>query len=230
MSTQTLVRPGERRWTEAGPVDGAIDRTEVEHLESRREATIGDMVPMGLFGFSIGTLAIAWVLAGWATLPSSYIAAVPALLVFAGVGQFVAGLYSLARTNTWEGTLMTVYGANYGLIAVFLWMRHMGVIPFTHHNMLLPAVDMFCVAYISLALAMGAMALSRTYVALTVFAAIGYCLTGIQFLGAHREVGILGGYFLLVAAFFAFYAATANLVNSSWRREMLPLYSLKHKA
>jgi uncharacterized protein len=172
-------------------------------------------------------MAIAWVLAGWARPPNSFVAAVPALLLFAGIAQFIAGLYALSRTNSWEGTAMTVYGANYGVLAAFLWMRHLGVIGFTHANMLIPAVDLFCMGYISLALAMGAMKLSRTYVAMTACIVVGYCLTGIQFLGSARETGILGGYFLLAAAFFAFYAATANLVNSSWRREVMPLYTLR---
>jgi succinate-acetate transporter protein len=55
----------------------------------------------------------------------------------------------------------------------------------------------------------------------------GYTLPGIQFLGANRELGILGGYFLLAASFFAFYAATALIVNSAWRRELVPMFSLR---
>ena len=57
--------------------------------------------------------------------------------------------------------------------------------------------------------------------------AVGYTLPGIQFLGSARELGILGGYFLLAASFFAFYAATALIVNSSWKREVVPLFSLR---
>jgi uncharacterized protein len=186
-STTTTIRPPQRRWTESGPIDGAIDRAEAEHLEARREAAIAAPLPLGLFGFSIGTVAIAWVLAGWANLPSSFVATVPALLLFAGIAQFIAGLYALSRTNSWEGTAMTVYGANYGALAAFLWMRHIGVIPFTHTNMLIPAVDLFCMGYVSLALAVGALNLSRTYVAMTACIVVGYCLVGIQFLGSARE-------------------------------------------
>jgi succinate-acetate transporter protein len=81
--------------------------------------------------------------------------------------------------------------------------------------------------YISLALLLGAMRLNATYVAITACLVAGYTLPGIQFLGASRELGILGGYFLLAASFFAFYAATAMIVNSAWQREMLPLISLR---
>jgi succinate-acetate transporter protein len=73
----------------------------------------------------------------------------------------------------------------------------------------------------------GAMRLNVTYVLTTACLVVGYTLPGIQFLGASRELGILGGYFLLAASFFAFYAATAMIVNSAWQREMLPLFSLR---
>jgi succinate-acetate transporter protein len=182
---------------------------------------------MGLFGFCVGTTVIAWVLSGWAAMPASLIAAVPALLIFAGIGQFIAGLFAFARTNSWAGTTMCSYGANNVIVAAFIWMQTTGLIPRTGSNMLLLAVDLFCMGYISLALMIGALRINRVYVATTLMLVIGYTLPGIQFLGASRELGILGGYFLLAASFFAFYAATANVVNSSWRREVFPMFSLR---
>jgi succinate-acetate transporter protein len=73
----------------------------------------------------------------------------------------------------------------------------------------------------------GALRINMTYVAITACLMAGYTLPGIQFLGAARELGILGGYFLLAASFFAFYAATAMIVNSAWQREVVPLFSLR---
>jgi succinate-acetate transporter protein len=93
--------------------------------------------------------------------------------------------------------------------------------------MLLLPVDLFCLGYISLALTIGASRLNTTYALIAGCLAVGYTLSGIQFLGAARELGILGGYFLLAASFFAFYAATAIIVSSAWQREMLPLFSLR---
>jgi succinate-acetate transporter protein len=184
---------------------------------------------MGLFGFCVGTTVIAWVLSGWAALPASFIAAVPSLLVFAGVGQFIAGLYAFSRTRSWAGTAMCSYGANNVIIAMFVWMQAGGLIPMTPSNMLLLAVDLFCMGYISLALAIGAMRINTVYLLIAAMLTAGYTLPGIQFLGANRELGILGGYFLLAAAFFAFYAATASVINSSWKQEVLPLFSLRRE-
>jgi succinate-acetate transporter protein len=226
-SSTTLTRPPQQQWTEGGPVKTVIESTEVQRQEATSEARIGEPGAMGLFGFCVGTTVIAWVLSGWAAMPQSLIAAVPSLLVFAGIGQFVAGLYAFSRTNSWAGTAMCSYGANNVIVATFIWMQVGGLIPRTGSNMLLLAVDLFCMGYISLALLIGALRINLTYTLIAAMLIAGYTLPGIQFLGAARELGILGGYFLLAASFFAFYAATALIVNSAWQRELLPLYSLR---
>lgn len=229
MKTPTWSHPPLEQWTQGGPVHATMETTQVEALESNSEARIGDAGAMGLFGFCVGTTVIAWVLSGWAAMPASLIAAVPALLVFAGIGQFIAGLYAFSRTNSWAGTAMCSYGANNVIVAAFIWMQATGLVPNTPSNMLLLAVDLFCMGYISLALCIGALRLNAVYVLTTLCLVAGYTLPGIQFLGANRELGILGGYFLLAASFFAFYAATATIVNSSWRREVLPLFAIRHQ-
>jgi succinate-acetate transporter protein len=65
------------------------------------------------------------------------------------------------------------------------------------------------------------------YVLTTLMLIPGFALPAIQFLGNSREIGIVGGYFLLAASFFAFYAATATVINSSWKGQVLSLFSLR---
>ena len=220
------THPPLEQWTQGGPVHTAIERDQIQQLETTSEARIGDSGAMGLFGFCVGTTVIAWVLSGWAPMPAALIAVVPSLLVFAGIGQFIAGLYQFSRTNSWAGTAMCSYGANNVIVAAYIWMQATGLIPATAGNHLLLAVDLFCMGYISLVLMIGAMRINGTFVLTTIMLVLGYTLPGIQFLGGARETGILGGYFLLAASFFAFYAATAMVINSSWRREVLPLFNL----
>jgi succinate-acetate transporter protein len=219
--------PPLEQWTQGGPVKTIIESSQVATLETTSEARIGDAGAMGLFGFCVGTTVIAWVLSGWAAMPASLIAAVPSLLVFAGIGQFIAGLYAFSRTKSWAGTALCSYGANNVIVAMYIWMQAAGAIAPVHGNMLLLAVDLFCMGYISLALAIGAMRLNLVYLLTTAMLVVGYTLAGIQFLGANRELGILSGYFLLAASFFAFYAATAMTINSSWKREVLPFFSVR---
>ncbi len=202
-----------------------MDSTRIAQLETSTEARIGDTGAMGLFGFCVGTTVVAWVFCGWTALPGSLIAAVPALLIFAGIGQFVAGLYAFNRTHAWAGTAMCAYGANNAIVAMYIWLQTGGMLPATHGNSLLMSIDLFCMGYISLALTIGALRLNAVYALTTLMLVFGYTLVGLQFQGSNRELGLLGGYFLLAASFFAFYAATANVINSSWRREVLPLFS-----
>jgi uncharacterized protein len=207
----------------------AVDGARIDAVEAQSEARLGSAAPMGLFGFCVGTTVVAWVLCGWAPMPASLIAAVPSLLVFAGIGQFIAGLYAFGRTNSWAGTAMCSYGANNCIVATYVWMQAGGLIPRTSGNDLLLAVDLFCMGYISLALMIGALRLNSVFVLTTLCLIAGYTLPGIQFLGASREVGTIGGYFLLAASFFAFYAATAMIINSAWQREVLPMFSLRRR-
>lgn len=199
----------------------------IAQLETRSEARIGDTGAMGLFGFCVGTTVIAWVFSGWTALPASLIATAPALLIFAGIGQFIAGLYAFNRTHAWAGTAMCAYGANNAIIAMYVWLQAGGLLPANHGNSLLMSIDLFCMGYISLALTIGALRLNAVYALTTLMLLFGYTLVGLQLQGSTREVGFIGGWFLLAASFFAFYAATANLINSSWQREVLPLFSLR---
>jgi succinate-acetate transporter protein len=226
MKSPNWTHPPLEQWTQGGPVKAVIDGAQVDQLESASEARIGDAGAMGLFGFAVGTTVVAWVLSGWAPMPFSLIAAVPALLVFAGAGQFIAGLYAFSRTRSWAGTALCSYGANNVILASYIWMQAAGVIPRTPGNSLLLAVDLFCMGWISVALCIGAMRLNTIYVLVTAALVFGYTLSGIQFLGSSRELGLLGGYFLLAASVFAFYGGTANVINSAWKQEVLPMFSL----
>lgn len=222
MKTPVWTHPPFEKWSQCGPVHANVETAQIDQLESTSEARIADPVALGFFGLAIGTTLAAWVLAGWAPMPAGFVAATPVLLLVAGVAQFVAGLFAFVRTRTWQATTMCVYGAMYGALALSLWGAGAGVLPAAGSNVLL-AVGLFCASYISLALAVAASRLHRSYALMTAMLGMGFVLSGVQALGANRELGFLGGYFLLVAAFFAFYAATAHVVNSAWRRQVFPL-------
>lgn len=229
-NTTMTTHPPKQEWTEGGPVRAVIESTEIERFEATSEARIGDPAAMGLFGFCIGTMCLAWVISGWAPFPGSLIAAVPFLFVFGGVGQFIAGLYAFSRTKAWAGTAMCAYGANNVAVATFIWMRAGGLLPNTGGNDLILAIDLFCMGYVSLALMGAALRMNLVYAAITACLTAGYVLPGVQFLGEPREVGIIGGYCLVAACFFAFLAATANIINSAFRRELIPMLSMREKS
>ncbi|HTX03522.1 MAG TPA: acetate uptake transporter [Candidatus Acidoferrales bacterium] len=208
-------------WTKAGPVDvAAAGDGELRRIEERRQVEVGEPGAMGLFGFAVGTLVIAFVLSG-ITPMSSMTAALPAVLVFAGVGQFIAGLIAFAKGNTFAGTAFCSYGANNTLVSAFILGQKMGLIGATPADSHLLGVGLLCFGYISLILAIAATRLNATFVAILLALVPGYVLAAIPDLGGSATIGNIGGYFLILAAGLAFYGASALVINSTHERNVL---------
>ncbi len=224
----TINHPVREVWTKAGPIEAAsADTTELRRVEEVHQAQIGDATPMGLFGFATGTLVIGFVLSGltpYTGLP----AVIPSVLVFAGIAQFIAGLYAFSKGNTFTGTTMCSFGANYALVTAFIWMQQAGLIAKGHTESLLLGVGLCCLGYISLALAVAAIRVNGVLVATLLSLVAGYTLPGIRFFGAPPVIGHIGGGFLLLAALLAFYAGGAMVINSTHERQVFALGRARH--
>lgn len=212
-------------WTNAGMVETDRPLPDLHGIEAQHQATIGDPAPMALFGFATGTFLLSMIMIGF--WPSwSMIAVVPALLWFAGVGQFIGGLFALSRGSTFGATAFCSFGMGNIIAGTFVWMQHAGIMPTTSDAGTMLGIGLFCFAYIALMLTIAA-ARSNTAYLLTVAALVpGYALAAVQYVGGPRVVGQIGGWFLCAAAILAFYAAGAVVINSQWCREVLPLGKL----
>jgi succinate-acetate transporter protein len=219
----TINHPVREVWTKAGPIEAAAaDTTELRRVEEVHQAQIGDATPMGLFGFATGTLVIGFVLAGlvpYTSLP----AVIPSVLVFAGVAQFIAGLYAFSKGNSFAGTAMCSFGANNVLVTSYIWMQSAGLIPKGHGEDILLGVGLCCLGYVSLALAIAALRVNGALVATLLALVPGYALPGIRFFGAPTAIGHIGGGFLLLAALLAFYVGGAMVINSTHERKVFGL-------
>lgn len=209
-------------WTKAGPIASSLPELEIRTIEERHQAELGEPAALGLFGFATGTTVVAFVISG--IVPStSLIAAVPVLLIFAGIGQFVAGLYALMKGNTFAATAFGSFGANNVVVAAFAWMMQGGLIPDSPANRLLMAIGLLCFGYISLMLALAAMRVNPTFTLVVAALVPGYTLAAFPWFGGSAVVGTIGGIFLFIAAALAFYAASAVVINSTFERAVLPL-------
>lgn len=211
-------------WTKAGPVESDnLSERERKSIELRHQITVGSPSAMGFFGFGTGTMLLAFVLSGIMP-PSSLIAAVPCALVFAGVAQFVAGLYSFTRSNAFTGTLFGAYGANYALLATFVWMQAGRLIPDAPSSSYLFGIGLFCLAYISLILGFAALKLNPTYLIIVWSLVPGYMLPALTAVaGIDPAVGHVGGYFLFLSSVAAFYAGAVIVINSTHEDNVLSL-------
>jgi succinate-acetate transporter protein len=213
-------------WTKAGMVETDRPLSNFRGLEAEHQAIIGDPAPMALFGFAVGTFLLAMIAIGFWPAATA-IAIVPALLWFAGVGQFVGGLLALARGSTFGATAFCSFGMVDIIVGTYTWMQHGGIMPSTGNASTMLGIALFCFAYIALMLTIAAARANVAYLATIAALVPGYALVAVAYVGGAAVVGQIGGWFLCAAAILAFYAAGAVVVNSQWCREVLPLGKLR---
>lgn len=213
-------------WTKSGPVVSRLPEEEIESLEDRAVATIADPAPLGLWGFATGTWIVGTVLAGVFPV-SALTATIPLLVVFAGLAQFIAGLFAFRRANMLAATAFCSFGSFYALTGTFLAMQARGVLPTTGDPMVLQGFVLLSFGFIALALTIAALSTNAALVITLGLLAVGYVLSGIPSLpggaGSTSLIAKLGGWFLVGSAFFAYYTGMALVVNSSWHRTVLPI-------
>lgn len=216
------------RWTKAGPVVSHLDEEEISNLEERASATIADPSTLGLWGFATGTW-IAGTVIGGAFPHSSIVAAVPVLLVFAGVVQFIAGLFAFRRANVLAATAFCAFGAFNVTEAFFIALQSANTVGATGAPMILNGFLFESFAFIAAALTLAAMRTNIALVCVLGTLAVGYCLAGVPDLtgggvpGGFSIVGNIGGWFLVASAACAFYTGAAFVVNSTWNSTVLPI-------
>ncbi len=210
-------------WTRAGPVVSHLPDNEIATLSERATATVAEPATLGLWGFATGTWMVATVLGGF--LPASDgLAVAITMIAFAGVAQFIAGLYAYRRANALNATAFCCFGAFNVAGGVMMVLAGTGVAMTGYHEMLGFLLESF--AFIAFALCIAALYRNAVLVALLLTLGAGYCLTGIaQFITSNGELGAVaaaGGACLLASAGFAYYLGMAVMVNSAWHRILLP--------
>jgi succinate-acetate transporter protein len=243
--TQTRVEPPtqphrvpynngtERRvWTKAGPVDALVlADDDVEWQVEARETSTAEPASMALFGFAVGTFIVALPIAG--VVPTSaLIATLPPVLVFAGIAQFIGGLIAYRRGNAFGGTAFGVYGANNAVVGTYFILQSLGIVSTVRGtpSLRMLGVELMCFAFISLVLMIAALRLNASFTLVLLALVGGFALAGINDIWAAVTpvVGQIGGYCLIASAAFAAYAASAMVINSTWKRNLLPLGSFGH--
>lgn len=242
MAEVTRLRRRHENWTRGGPVVSDMDENEITALGDRAAATVADPTPMGLWVFATGTWILGTIYAGVfpALAPSTpggaatatpataaATAAVPVLMIVAGVALFIAGLYAYRRASLLAATAFCCFGAFYFATALFFALQASGTLALTGNPMVIQGFMLESFGFMALALAIAALRTNLGLVAVLVTLCIGYVLAGITNLGgAAPGTGIaseIGGWFLCASAFFAYYTGAALVVNSIWEQTALPI-------
>jgi uncharacterized protein len=227
MAEMTTLRQRHESWTKAGPVVSQLDETEIAALEERATATVGDPGPLGLWAFATGTWIIGVVVA---LFPSSAQAdLLPIFAMFSGVAQFIAGLFAYRRANVLAATFFCSFGAFFAVIATTLWLRLNGTLMADANSAAILGYFYESFAFIALALGLASIRLNFAMVALFLCLCVGLALAGIpQWAGNPAEPGwytisAIGGWFLFASGIIAAYVGAAVIVNSTFRRIILPV-------
>ena len=215
-------------WTKGGPVVSHLNDDEISMLEERASATVADSAPLGLWGFATGTWIAGPVIAG--VFPQNAMTAViPVLLVFAGLGQFIAGLFAFRRTNVLAATAFCSFGAFNVTAAFFFGLQAAHTIGTAGDPVILMGFLLESFGFIAFALTIAAMRTNAALVIVLGTLCVGYVLAGIPDLAnaatapGWAVIKDIGGWFLVASAFFAFYTGMALVVNSTWNATVLPL-------
>jgi succinate-acetate transporter protein len=201
---------------------------EIVALEEQAAATMGDSTTLGLWGFATGTWIVGTVIAG--VFPQNAATGVaPVLLVFAGLAQFIAGLFAYRRANSLAATAFCCFGAFNVTVAMIYLLQARGILATTGDPIVLEGFLLESFGFIALALCLAALRANMALVAVLGTLAVGYALSGIPMLAnavgqdGWGVIGSIGGWFLVASAFFAYYTGMAMVVNSSWKRTVLPI-------
>lgn len=215
-------------WTKSGPVVSRLPEDEIEVLEDRATATVADPTPLGLWAFATGTWITGTVIGG-AFPASAQTAVIPVLLIFAGLAQFIAGLFAFRRANVLASTAFCCFGSFNVLTALLFGLQAAGRLPMTGDAIVLQGFVLESFAFIAFALTIAALRTNAGLVLTLLLLGAGYGLTGIPNLansvghGTYGLIGNMGGWVLVASAFFAYYTGMAVVVNSIWKRTIFPV-------
>lgn len=226
--TGATAQPLHGVWTQGGPVFSHIPDNMVLAIEGRAVASFGDAATLGMWAFATGAGMTGLFASGLFPI-TQMILIFPLLLVYSGPVLFIAGLFLFRRNNNFLASAFCSFGAFNLSRGVLLLCESKGWVPTGSVANTMQGVLIEVFAYVALSLLLGALRVNVIAVFILFCSFAGYGLSGLPFLmnsidqGIWANLGRLGGYLLLAAAVFAFYAGSAILLNTAWRRAVLPI-------
>jgi succinate-acetate transporter protein len=211
------------RWTPAGPIRSRLSSEAIEQEEARAAASVGDATPLGLFALASTAFVLGTIHAGW-FIASAVLVALPLVFVAGGLAQFIAGMWSYRKGDTFAATTFGALGAFYTTYASVVLVQHSGLLGGAAVGTDVLGLVLICFALIAGALMVAAARVRLALVGVLLFLALAYGLTGIADLvvGATSLLHY-GGWAGVIAAVLAFYTGAALVINSLNGREVLPL-------
>ena len=185
--------------------------------ESSLASKIADPGPLGLAGFALTTFVLSLANAG--ILPTAGAAVVGLALFYGGIAQLLAGMWEFVKANTFGALAFSSYGAFW---LAFWWLL---VNPKTLAAAGGQGVGAFLLAWTIFTLYMTIAAFKGSRIVFLVFVALSatFVFLTIGDLGGVPAAHTVGGYLGLVTAALAWYGSAAGVINSTWKKTVLPV-------
>lgn len=181
---------------------------------------------LGLYGFAAATFMVAANLAGWYGNTNTPLILFPFALVVGGIAQFIAGMWAYRARDALATAMHGVWGSFWIGYGIYNLLVALTVLPGPSTSAV--AASGFGLWFVVLAAItlVGAIAASAENIGLTsVLATLtaGSVLLAIALMAGFPAVQIAAGYVLLISALLAWYVSSAMMLESTFKRPILPV-------
>ncbi|MTI84986.1 MAG: hypothetical protein FH756_14105 [Firmicutes bacterium] len=182
-------------------------------------ATIADPGPLGLACFALTTFCLSLVNAGIVNAQAEMIVLMLAL-VYGGTVQIFAGMWEFKKNNVFGATAFSSYGSFWVAFALYV----LGASSFGWFEANGAAVAMFLIGWTIFTAYMwiGTFALNNGLLVTFTLLLITFILLDIGHV-SNPIFNKFGGYFGLATAFSAWYCSAAGILNTVYKRAVLPM-------
>jgi succinate-acetate transporter protein len=193
-------------------------------------ADIADPGPLGLGGFALTTFVLSVFNANIISNKGLEVVVLPIALFYGGIAQLLAGMWEFKKANTFGALAFTSYGAFWISLAAYLKFTVPGLLasPATKADAH-TATGLFLLAWTIFTAYMLIAALRVNGALVIVFAVliVTFILLAWGAFASNTSITKIGGYLGIVTAFLAWYASAAGVINSTWKRVVLPVMPIK---
>jgi uncharacterized protein len=184
---------------------------------------IADPAPLGLAGFALTTFVLSVFNAN--ILDKGVTVVLGLTLAYGGIAQLLAGMWEFHNGNTFGALAFTSYGS--------FWISAWYLLTFNASSTTAKAIGTYFLAWAIFTLYMTIAAAKTNAVLLAVFVGLLLALLCLAFGNMSLKTGAatdglikLGGWLGIITALLAWYVSAAGVINTTWRRQVLPTYPL----
>lgn len=183
---------------------------------------------LGLYGFAGATMMVGSNLAGWWGPSNAPMYLFPFAATFGGIAQFTAGMWAFKARDALATAMHGMWGAFWIAYGVLYFLFAMGTL--TPPTGAFPSLAFWflTLAWITAAGAFAAAAINGGIFMVLLILAAGSAMAAASYFGGYKSWEQAAGWLFVASAAFAWYTASAMMIESAWGREILPLMKTKH--